>query len=467
MRMRGIWLLAAAWLIFSPPIATLAQTGLPAADRELARDIFRQLVEIPTTQADAATTRAAQVLADRLRAAGFPPDDIHVLEPGPRTGSFVARLRARDGRLRPILLMAHLDVVPARREDWSRDPWKFTETDGWFYGRGTSDNKFGAALLVANLIRLKREGWEPQRDVVIALTGDEETTSDSIQWLLDRHRELVDAEIAFNTDAGSLLLKNGRPSLFTVQASEKVYMDLALEATDKGGHSSLPAPGNPIYNLSSALVRIADYKFPVNITDVARLFFERSALVGKGQLASDLRAISDGRGNSDALARVSTIPFYNARLRTTCVATRVEAGHANNALPQLARGIVNCRILPGESPAGIEAKIRQLAGKDVQVTLVDPPVSSPPSPVGGEVLHTLERLVAEQWPGVPLSPTMEAGATDGLYVRRAGIPTYGVSAMSTDPDDVRAHGKDERVSVEGFYQTTEFWYRLIRAFAGR
>jgi acetylornithine deacetylase/succinyl-diaminopimelate desuccinylase-like protein len=363
--------------------------------------------------------------------------------------------------------MAHLDVVPARREDWSRDPWKFTESDGWFYGRGTGDNKFGAALLVANLIRLKREGWEPQRDVIVAMTGDEETTSDAIQWLLDRHRELVDAEIAFNTDAGSLLLKNGRPSLFTVQASEKMYMDLTLEATDKGGHSSLPAPGNPIYNLSSALIRIADYRFPVNITDVARLFFERSALVEKGQLASDLRAISEGRVNADALARVSTIPFYNARLRTTCVATRVEAGHANNALPQLARGVVNCRILPGESPAGVEAKIRQLAGKEVQVTLVDRPTPSPPSPVGGEVLQTLERLVAEQWPGVPLSPTMEAGATDGLYVRRAGIPTYGVSAMSTDPDDVRAHGKDERVSVEGFYEAMEFWYRLIRAFAGR
>ena len=365
-----------------------------------------------------------------------------------------------------MLMIAHLDVVPARREDWSLDPWTFTERDGWFYGRGTSDNKFGVALLAANFIRLRREGWQPQRDVVIAFTGDEETTSVGIRWLLEERRPLVDAEFALNADAGALILKNGRPSIFTVQASEKMYMDLELQAADKGGHSSLPGPGNPVYAVAEALVRIAEYKFPVNITEVSRAFFERSALVESGQLAADMKVIGQGRSDKTVVERLSAIPFYNARLRTTCVATRVEGGHANNALPQRAKAILNCRILPGESAGDVEATVRRLAGKSVEVRVVNPADPSPPSPVGGPVLQTLERLVAEQWPGVPVSPMMETGATDGLWVRRAGIPTYGIAAITEDPDDVRAHGKDERVGVEAFYQATEFWYRMIRAFAG-
>lgn len=461
-----VLLAAALHLLCAPPV-TAAQSAPSTADRELARGIFRAIVEIPTTDTDAATAKVGQLLADRLTAAGFPAADVHVVESAPHTGSLVAWLRGRDAALRPVLLIAHLDVVPARREDWSRDPWTFTEDGGWFYGRGTSDNKNGAAVLVSNFIRLKRAGWQPQRSVVLALTGDEETTGASIQWLLDRDREIARAEIAFNIDAGSLLLKGSRPSLFTVQAAEKVYMDLALEASDVGGHSSLPSPRNPIYALSSALLRIAEYRFPVDITDVARLFFERSARGESGQLAADLQSVSTGRGTTDAIERLSRVPFYNARLRTTCVATRAEAGHANNALPQLARAVINCRILPGESPEMVEARIRELAGKNVSVTVLEPAVGSPPSPVTGDVLRTLERLVSEQWPGVSVSPTMETGATDGLYVRRAGIPTYGVSAMTEDPNDVRAHGKDERVSVEGFYDAMEFWYRLIRAFAGR
>jgi acetylornithine deacetylase/succinyl-diaminopimelate desuccinylase-like protein len=435
-----------------------------APERALARDIFRELIEIPTTEADGATPRAAQAMADRLIAAGFPPEDVRVLGPNPRVGNLVARLRGSDPVRRPILVMAHIDVVPALREDWSMDPWSLLERDGWFYGRGTTDNKAGAAMLVANFVRLRREGWQPRRDIIVVLTGDEETTQASIQWLLKEHRALVDAEFALNTDSGGIILRNGRPSLFTVQASEKVYADYQLEVTDAGGHSSLARPDNPIYTLAAALQRIAAHQFPLNVTEIARVFFERSALVETGQVAADMRAVSLSPPDPAAAARLSTQPFYNARLRTTCVATRVDAGHANNALPQLARAVVNCRILPGEAMAPVEATVRGLAGDKVKVTVLYPPTASPPSPLPGPRLSTLERLAAAQWPGVPVAPVMEAGATDGMHTRLAGIPTYAPSALPENPNDVRAHGRDERVGVEAFYQATEFWYRMIKTF---
>jgi acetylornithine deacetylase/succinyl-diaminopimelate desuccinylase-like protein len=439
---------------------------LPASERRLAREILRQLIEIPTTATDAATTRAARAMADRLTAAGVPAADVHVLEPNPRTGVLVARFRGTDPQVRPMLLMAHIDVVPARREDWSLDPWTLVERDGFFYGRGTTDNKAGAAMLVANFIRLKREGWQPHRDVIMVLTGDEETAQESIQWLLREHRPLVDAEFAFNTDSGGIILRNGRPSLFTVQASEKVYADYQFEATDIGGHSSLARPDNPIYMLAAALERVATHEFPLNVTEIARLFFERSALVETGQVAADMRAVAAAPPDPEAAKRLSASPFYNARLRTTCVATRVEAGHANNALPQTARAVINCRILPGEATETVATTLRRLAGDRVKVTTLSSPVASPPSPLPAAMLTRIERLVAASWPGLPLAPVMEAGATDGMFTRRAGIPTYAPSALPEDPDDVCAHGKDERLGVEAFYQATEWWYRLVKAFGG-
>jgi acetylornithine deacetylase/succinyl-diaminopimelate desuccinylase-like protein len=403
-------------------------------------------------------------MANRLTAAGFQAADVRVLTSDPKTGNLVARFRGTDPRLRPMLLMAHIDVVPALREDWSIDPWQLTERDGWFYGRGTTDNKAGAAMLVANFIRLRREGWQPRRDVIVVLTGDEETAQSGIQWLLKEQKPLVDAELAFNTDSGGIILRNGRPSLFTVQASEKVYADYQLEVTDPGGHSSLARPDNPIYTLAAALQRIASYQFPLNVTDVARLFFERSSLVETGPVAADMRAVAAATPDPAAAARLSASPFYNARLRTTCVATRMEAGHANNALPQTARAIINCRILPGEPAAPVEATLRRLAGEKVTVTVLSPPVTSPPSPLTAAMLPRIERLTATQFPGVPVTPVMEAGATDGMHTRRAGIPTYAPSALPEDPDDVRAHGKDERLGVEAFYEATEFWYRLVKTF---
>ncbi|MBI2187649.1 MAG: M20/M25/M40 family metallo-hydrolase [Acidobacteria bacterium] len=440
-----------------------AQTGL-SPDRALAREVLGELIAIPTTAENGLTPKAAQAMADRLLAAGFPKDDVQVLTLAPRVGTLVARLGGTDRSARPILLMAHIDVVPARREDWSLEPYTLTERDGWFYGRGTTDNKAGAAMLVANFVRLEREGWQGRRDLVIALTGDEETTQAGIQRLVKEHRTLIDAELALNTDSGGIILRNGKPSLFTIQASEKIYADFQLEATDVGGHSSLARPDNPIYTLAGALQRIGAYRFPLNVTEIARLFFQRAAQVDTGQRAADMRRVAAMPPDPAAADRLSKQPFYNARLRTTCVATRVEAGHANNALPQTARAVVNCRILPGEPTAPVEAALRKLAGDRVALTVLNAPQASPPSPIPPELLARFERLAAAQWPGVPVTPVMEAGATDGMFTRLAGIPTYAPSARPEDPDDVRAHGKDERLGVEAFYQAAEFWYRLMKEF---
>jgi acetylornithine deacetylase/succinyl-diaminopimelate desuccinylase-like protein len=446
--------------------AAQAQAVLAPADRALAREILEQLVAIPTTEADG-TSRAALALEERLVAAGFPREDVRVLGPDPKAANVVARFRGRNPRARAVLLMAHLDVVPAPREDWSVDPWTVTERDGWFYGRGSHDNKAGAAILVANVIRLRREGWQPERDLIVLLTADEETTQRSIQWLLAEHRPLIDAELAFNTDGGALVIKEGRPSFFDVQASEKIYADYRLEVTDPGGHSSLARPDNPIYILSAALTRIGDHRFPLHVTDAMRLFLERSASMETGQTAIDMRAVAAVPPDPAAAARLSRSPVHNARLRTTCVATRVDAGHANNALPQVARAVINCRILPGLSGAEVEGVIRRLAGDNVKLTVLEAPVSSPPSPLTPALLGRIERLVGTHWPGVPVVPTMSTGATDGMYTRSAGIPTYGVSALDEDPDDVRSHGKDERVGIEAFYKATAFWYHLAKTFGGQ
>jgi acetylornithine deacetylase/succinyl-diaminopimelate desuccinylase-like protein len=433
----------------------------PDADRVLAREILEELIEIPTTQAEG-TARAAQVIAARLVAAGFPQGDVHVIVSEKNVANVVARFRGRNPRASGALLMAHIDVVPARREDWSVDPWTFVERDGWFYGRGTADNKAGAAMLVANFITLKRSGWQPARDLIVVLTGDEETAQRGIQSLVSSRRELVDAGVAFNTDGGGVTLKDGRPAVFEVQASEKIYADYQLEVTDVGGHSSLVRPDNPIYTLAAALTRIGEHRFPLHVNEVTRMFLERSAASESGQTAIDMRAVAAVPPDQAAAARFSRSPVYNAQLRTTCVVTTVDAGHANNALPQLARAVVNCRILPGLPGADVEAVIRKLAGEKVKVTVIEPPISSPPSTLTPALLSRLETLVARHWPKIPVIPLMQAGATDGMYTRSGGIPTYGVSAVEGNPDDVRAHGKDERIGVESFYKATQFWLELMR-----
>ena len=448
---------------------TAAQTGPTTADRRLARDIFRELIEINTTDSLGNTPRAARAMARRLLAAGFPAADVHVLiGPDARHGNLVARYRGTGAGGRPIVSLAHLDVVPARRSDWSVDPFTFLEKDGYFYGRGTTDDKVGDAILVADFIRLRRAGFKPARDLILVLTGDEETAGSCVQWLVTRHRDLIDGEFALNTDAGGGVLREGRRVLFAVQASEKVYATYVLEATDKGGHSSLPRPAdNPIYRLAPVLERLAAYRFPVKLNEVSRAFFEQSAAIESGQLADDMRGVLRDPPDSAAVVRLSAVPFYNSKLRTTCTATMIDGGHAENALPQSARVTVNCRILPGEPAGEVEATLRRLAADD-QITLrtTYPAVPSPPSPLTPAIMAPIQRLVAEQFPGVPIVPVMEAGATDGLFLRNAGIPTYGVSAVFEEQNDVRAHGRDERLRVASFYEALEFWYRMLETLAG-
>jgi len=451
-------------LLFIVLLPLDARAQAPARpDRALARSILKELVEVPTPSTEG-TARAAQLLAARLMAAGFPKEDVQVLGPSAKTQNLVARFRGRNPRAKALLLLAHLDVVPALREDWSVDPWTLLERDGWFYGRGTSDNKAGAAMLVASLVQLKREGWQPARDVVMLLTGDEETDQNGIKWMLAEHRPLVDADLAFNTDGGGVRTRGGAPVLFDVQASEKIYADYQLEVTDAGGHSSLVRPDNPIYILSAALTRIGEHQFPLHVNEAVRVFLERSSHTETGQTALDMRAVAAAAPDQAAAGRLSRSPFYNALFRTTCVATKVDAGHANNALPQHARAIINCRILPGVPGAEVERMLRQLAGSKVKLTVIEPPVASPPSPVAPAFLERLDTLVAPIWPKLPVIPTMIAAATDGMYTRSAGIPTYGISALEEDPEDVRAHGKDERVGVESFHKAAQFWLNLIRSF---
>src|SRR5207253_1941278 len=445
-----------------------AQDGLSPADRVLARDIFRQLIEINTTDSLGNTPRAARAMAQRLRAAGFAAPDLRVLiAPDATHGNLVARYRGTGTGGRPIVVFAHLDVVPARRSDWSVDPFTLLEKDGYFYGRGTTDDKVGDAVLIANFIRLKRDHFKPTRDLILVLTGDEETNGSCIQWLVTKHRDLVDAEFALNTDAGGGVLRDGRRVMFAVQASEKVYATYALEATDKGGHSSLPRPAdNPVYRLAPALGRLAAYQFPVKLNEVSRGFFERSAALETGALAEDMRGVLKDAPDSAAVAHLSAVPFYNSKLRTTCVATMMEAGHAENALPQSARATVNCRILPGEPAAEVTATLERLAADDrIALRTVYAPIPSGPSPLTPAIMGPIERLVAEQFPNVPIVPVMEAGATDGLFLRNAGIPTYGVSAVFEEQNDVRAHGRDERLRVQSFYEALEFWYRMMQAYA--
>jgi acetylornithine deacetylase/succinyl-diaminopimelate desuccinylase-like protein len=442
-----------------------AQTG-PHDAR--AREIFKQLIEINTTDTAAGNvTKAADAVAARLKAAGFPAADIQVLGPDPRKHNVVARLRGTSAR-KPLLLLAHLDVVEARREDWSFDPFTLLERDGFFYGRGTSDDKAMAAILTANVIRLKEEGFRPDRDLVLALTADEEGGRfNGVDWLVKNHRALIDAELALN-EGGSGQMKNGKYLINQVQASEKVYQDFRVESRNPGGHSSRPVRDNAIYHLAAALARLEKFDFPVNLNEVTRTYFDRMAPFERdAAVAAAMRAVAKPSPSRQALTLVAgTSSYYNALMRTTCVATRLDGGHANNALPQLAAANVNCRILPGESPAAIKAKLEEVfADPKVSVSFVDPAKPSSPSPLAPVIMGPLETITRTMFPGVVVVPVMSTGATDGLYLRNAGIPTYGIEGVFYETDDNRAHGKDERVGVTQFFEGLEFSYRLIKALA--
>jgi acetylornithine deacetylase/succinyl-diaminopimelate desuccinylase-like protein len=452
--------LFAAVLAVSPAIAQDAGQF----DRT-ARAIFKELIEINTTDSSGSTTKAADAMAARLKAAGFPDADVQVLGPNPRKGNLVARLRGRSTG-KPILLLAHLDVVEARKEDWSPDldPFVFTERDGFFYGRGTTDVKGQAAIWIANLIRYKQEGFVPARDLIVALTADEEAgDSNGVSWLLANHRDLIDAEYALNEGGGGEL-KRGKAIANDVQAAEKVYYSVSLEVRNAGGHSSLPRKDNAIYRLAAGLTRLAAYEFPVQLNDVTRGYFARMASLETGQVAADMKAVAQPTLDPAAAARLAAAsPVYNSMMRTTCVATELSGGHAENALPQLARAVVNCRILPGVDPATVkQALTATLADDGIAMKPIWEAVPSPPSPLRPELMAAIERHTSELWPGVVVLPVMATGATDGLYLRNAGIPTYGVDGIFSDVDDVRAHGRDERIGIKEFYAGREFLYRLVK-----
>lgn len=452
--------IALALSVAALPPALSAQTQDP---RALERDILEQLVNINTSDSAGHTAEAARAMAARLKAAGIPDSDIHILGYEPGRQSLVVRYRGRPGGPRPILLMAHMDVVDARREDWSFDPFQFRELDGFYYGRGVYDNKAGVATLVAMLIRYKQEGYVPDRDLIMVLTADEETTSRSIVWLLREHRDLVDADFALNTDGGAGELRHGKPVTFRVQTAEKVYLTFQLEVRNKGGHSSLPEPDNAIYHLAEGLVRLEKFAFPVRLNETTRAFLMGAATAEPPTVAADMRAVAHS-GDRAAARRLSAVPYYNSILRTTCVATRLFAGHADNALPQLARATVNCRLLPDDPPDSVEAVLQRVVGDTaIHFSRVAPPTPSPPSPLRADILRPVERLVAREWPGTAVVPEMSTGASDGLHTRNAGIPTYGVGAVFMEIDDDRSHGRDERVGVKAFHQAAQFWYDLVKA----
>ncbi|HEU4455863.1 MAG TPA: M20/M25/M40 family metallo-hydrolase, partial [Longimicrobium sp.] len=424
------------------------------------------LIAIDTTDAAGSVTAAAEAVARRLRTAGFTEEDVRLDGPHPRKHNLVARLRGCGAR-RPLLLLAHLDVVDADPREWTTDPFTLVEEDGFFYGRGTTDQKAMASIWVANLIRLRREGFVPSRDVIVALTADEEGGEhNGARWLVESRREWVEAEMGIN-EGGFGRMKGERRISNNLQASEKVYLDFELEARGTAGHSSLPTADNSIYHLAAALGRVAGYVHPPRLGEVARAFFTRMAEIESGPMADDMRAVLGPDPDPEAFARLSVVPQYNGMMRTTWAATRLDAGQSNNTIPRSARAVLNCRLLPGESPEALQRTLTDVvADERVIVRPLKASRPSPPSPLTPEVLGAVERLTEEMWPGVPVVPVMGIGATDSLHFRQAGIPMYGVSGIFLDVDDVRAHAPDERISIASYFEGQEFLYRLTRTLAG-
>lgn len=461
-------------LLAAVPIRVAAQVAPAgsAEDRKLARDVLQELIEIPTTESGVGSTPAAEAVARRLRAAGFPEPDVRLLGPNGRKQNVVARLQGHASGRKPLLFFGHLDVVEARKEDWSPDldPFKLVERDGYFYGRGTQDMKGGVALLVTSFLRWKREGFVPNRDLVLALTADEEEYNDTngVAWLLKNERALIDAEYALNADGGDFITKGHKPYEVSLSAAEKKEVIIRLETTNRGGHGSQPRRDNAIYALGEALRRVQALEFPAHLNEVTRAEFTGLAATASGAQAADFKAVTAEPPDTGALDRLSQDPFYNALLRTTCVATQLEAGHGPSALPQRARAVINCRIVPGETGPDLLRKLRKAIGNEevkAEWQFFEPPDWGA-SPLRPDVVSTLRGVVQELWPGTLLVPGMETGATDARFLRGAGIPTYGVSGLFIEEGDMRAHGRDERIRVEDFYGGLVFFDRFVKALAG-
>ena len=432
------------------------------ADKQLARDIYKEFIEIKSGYTTGATTPVAQAAAARLRAAGFADSDIFLGGASPNKLNMVVRYHG-TGAHKPLLLLAHTDVVEAKREDWSMDPFQLIEKDGYFYGRGTSDDKAQAAIWIANLIRYKREGFKPDRDLIVALTADEEGGGpfNGVAWLVQNHRELIDADLCLNEGGWGEMLDGKRISN-DLQVSEKYVMNFSFEVRNKGGHSSMPVADNAIYHLAGALVRLSNFGFPLKTNEVTAAYFAQMAKIETRPIKADLASIATG--SQEAMQRVAAAsPAWNSTLRTTCVATMLEGGHALNALPQLAAATVNCRVLPEDSAAYVESTLNKVVADDEVKVIVKPgPSAGPASPMRADVLKAVSSVTEAMWPGVPTLPIMVVGATDGRTLRAAGIPAYGVQGLFMDQNDMRMHGRDERLRVQSFYEGETFMYELVK-----
>ncbi len=452
-------------LLMASCCSLCAATLAPEQDQKLVHDIYKELVEIKSGYTTGSTTLVADAVAARLRAAGFPAADIFEGGAAPNKFNLVVRYHGTGAR-RPILLLAHEDVVEAKREDWTTDPFQFIEKDGYYYGRGTADDKAQAAIWIANLIRYKREGFKPDRDIIVALTADEEGGGpfSGIQWLLKNHPELINAEFCLN-EGGRGEVVNGKLISNDLQAGEKWVLNVRFEVHNKGGHSSLPVPDNAIYHLAGALDRLAHFGFPLKTNEITRGYFGEMAKIESSPIKTDLAAVATG--SQAAMERVAAAATaWNSALRTTCVATQLEGGHALNALPQLAAATVNCRVEPEDSLDYVLATLKKVVADDqVSITVIGDPKQAPASPLRPDLVRAVNRMTDTIWPGVPVVPSQLSAATDGMYLRASGIPTYGIQGFPLDRDDNRAHGKDERMPVKSFYEGQTFLYELVKILA--
>ena len=467
--MKKLLAAGAALMMTSSASAQPAQTV--RADQAAFRDLYRELVETNTTYSQGDCTAAATKMADRLKAAGYPEADVKVfVEPShPKEGGLVAVLHGIDPKAKAILLLAHIDVVEAKREDWRRDPFKLVEENGYFYGRGASDDKAMASVFTDSLIRYRKEGFKPKRSIKLALTCGEETTKafNGADYLVQKERGLIDAEFALNEGAGGRLDANGNRVALGVQAGEKVYQDFTLETTNPGGHSSRPVKDNAIYHLADGLARLRDFDFPVQFNDATKLYFTRMADLEGGETGAAMKALVANPQDAKAEAIVSKDASWHSMLRTTCVATMLDGGHAPNALPQRARANVNCRIFPGVPVEDVRQTLAKVVDDPkISISVVEPQSPTPPAPaLTKQILGPVETVSAKLWPGVPLIPTMSTGATDGRYLNAAGIPTYGLSGMFGDPDGNGVHGLNERIRVRSLHEGRDFLYEVVKIYA--
>lgn len=431
-----------------------------------AREIFAKIIAIPTSAGLGKVPEMAEYLAGEFRKGGFPAADVHVLPVG-ETASLVVRYRGDGSGGRPILLLSHMDVVTAKREDWKRDPYLLVEENGYFYGRGTEDVKQGVAGLSSTFLRLKSEGFVPTRDLIIYFSGDEETTGASTQYVLREHRALVDAEYALNSDGGGGSIgEDGKDLVYGLQTAEKTYADFQLTARNPGGHSSQPRADNAIYELAGALVRLQAFRFPVMWNDTTIAYYKASAATNHEPLGRAMAAFAANPEDAAAVAALDAVPTEVGRIRTTCVATMLSAGHAENALPQSATATVNCRIFPGVAVDEVKATLGRIAGRGIEVKTLGKPFAAPASPLRADVLEAVTTTVHALHPGIPVLPSQTSGASDAIYFRSAGIPTYGTASSFLKDSDSFSHGLDERLPVASFYQDLQHWYLLLKAVAG-